>query len=161
MIVPKAPSLSRLVFATIAITWEAKNSGLMFDIEAKDDIIITAFKFYASGFAGGTAQVWSRPGTHAGYEYSSSTWTQVAEHSFETGFSRQLVEIPQSSFTQFDLIATNTRRAFYLTFQPGNSFFYDSGVGSLEAVNVEDGKFKLYEGHAKYYFFDYHFPKPY
>jgi hypothetical protein len=50
----------------------------MFDVKAKDaKIQITSLKMYIYS-AGTKAEVWTRAGTHVGFEYSSSGWTKVA-----------------------------------------------------------------------------------
>lgn len=122
----------------------------MFDVEALVDVQISSLKFH--GYTSGIAEVWTRPGTHVGFTFSDNGWTKVAEHSFTTS-AFQLVEIPESSFTEEVSIDANTRRALYVTLQGGQYQLYNGGQGSTEAVNTEDDNMKIYEGPAKRYFF--------
>jgi len=123
----------------------------MFDMEALGSAIqIQSFTMYS--YTGQTAEVWTRPGTHVGFEFSSSGWTKVAEHSFSGG-PFQTVEIPESSFTQTVTIPAGSRQAFYLTFRSGERQLYNLGQGSLNAVNVDNTDLRIYEGPAKRYFF--------
>jgi hypothetical protein len=49
----------------------------MFDVVAKNsNVAITAMKMYI--YIGAIAEVWTRVGTHVGYEYSSVGWTKIA-----------------------------------------------------------------------------------
>ena len=122
----------------------------MFDVEALVDVQISSLKFH--GYTSGTAEVWTRPGTHVGFSFSDSGWTKVAEHSFTTG-PFELVDIPESSFTEKLSIDANTRWAFYVTLQGGQYQLYNRGQGSTEDVNTEDDNVKIYEGPAKTYLF--------
>jgi len=115
----------------------------MFDMEALVDIQISSLKFHA--YTSGTAEVWTRPGTHVGFYSSDSGWTKVAEHSFTTN-AFQLVEIPESSFTEVVSIAANARQAFYVTLQGDQYQLYNRGQVSTNAVNTEDENVKIYEG---------------
>jgi hypothetical protein len=50
----------------------------MFNVKAKDaKIQITSLKMFIYN-AGVKAEVWTRAGTHVGFEYSSSGWTKIA-----------------------------------------------------------------------------------
>ena len=121
----------------------------MFDVEVLIDVKIRSLKFY--GYTSGTVEVWTRLGMHVGFTFSDSGWTKVAEHSFTTS-TFQLVEIPESSFTEMSIDA-NTRRAFYVTLQGGQYQLYNRGQESTEAMNAEDDNVKIYEGPAKQYLF--------
>lgn len=123
----------------------------MFDMEALDsDIEIRSLTMYS--YSGQAAEVWTRPGTHVGFEFSSSGWTKVADHAFSAG-SFQTVEIPESSFTQTVTISAGSRQAFYLTFPSGQRQLYNFGQGSLDAVIAENSDLKIFEGPAKRYQF--------
>jgi hypothetical protein len=51
--------------------------GQMFDVVAKNfKVSITAMKVYI--YVGAIAEVWTKVGTHVGYEYSSLGWTKIA-----------------------------------------------------------------------------------
>ena len=53
------------------------SNGQMFDVVAKNfKVAITAMKVYI--YVGAIAEVWTRFGTHVGYEYSSVGWTKIA-----------------------------------------------------------------------------------
>lgn len=122
----------------------------MFDIEAMTDLEIRSFNLYA--YTSGTAEIWTRPGTHVEHEFSDSGWTKVADHVFTTG-AFQLVEIPETSFTEYIPIASGSRQAFYVTLQTNQDLLYLAGQGSTDAVNAENSDMRVYEGPAKNYLF--------
>ena len=52
------------------------HDGMMFDVQAKNsDVLITSLS--ASIYAGGTFEMWTKPGSHVGYEVSSLEWTKI------------------------------------------------------------------------------------
>jgi len=118
-----------------------------------DAIEIHSMKFRAfrsiTPSTSGTAQVWTRSGTHVGFEDSAAGWTMVAEHMFTKPDSVELVKIPGSSFSKTIPIAANDRQAFYVTLLDGEQQVCSSGTSMTTAVNVEDSLLRLYEGSAK------------
>jgi hypothetical protein len=91
----------------------------MFDVKVLINVKIPSLKFY--GYTSGIVEVWTQPGMHVGFTFLDSSWTKVAERSFMTS-TFQLVEIPESSFTEMSIDA-NSRQAFYVTLQGGSSNF--------------------------------------
>lgn len=121
-------------------------SGIMFDVEAKNyDIRVTGIKLWVSG--PGTAEIWTRQGSYAGYETTQSAWTNlVPEHSYpppSSGGNFQLVDIPLPQSVTID---ANTRRGFYATIPSGSLLFEASG-------QAEDVNLRILAGPANVYRF--------
>lgn len=123
----------------------------MFDVVAKaKDVTITSMKMFY--YSGTIAEVWTRPGTHAGFSGSSNGWTKVAEHDF-SGTSRITVAaFPESSFTQTVQIPAGSTQAFYVTLRRDGNMLYNLGSDTSEVV-VEDDDLIIYKGPAGSYQF--------
>ena len=114
-------------------------------MEAKgEDLAIQSVKF--RNYVAGTAEVWTRPGTHSGFSYSESGWTQVASMATTVG-SWTMQEIILDTAV---IVPAGTRQAFYVTQEVGTNLIYTPGT-SITNVAFEDDNLKIYEGPPKIY----------
>lgn len=118
--------------------------GHMFDVKAQGrDVSVTSMNIHY--YKGGTAQVWTRSGTHVGHR-SSDGWTKVAEHDF-TGTSPWAM----ATFPDFAVsvhITAGSTQAFYVTLNAGGDQLYHKGNQSTSAIAAQDKHLIMYEGYT-------------
>jgi hypothetical protein len=119
--------------------------GHMFDMEAKGkDLAIQSIKF--RNYAAGTAEVWTRSGTHSGFAYSNAGWTQVATAATTVG-SWTMQEIILDTPV---LVAAGQRQAFYITQEANTNLLYTAG-SNINNIAFQDDNMMIYEGPPKVY----------
>ena len=118
---------------------------LNIDMEAKGaDLAIQSVKF--RNYAAGTAEVWTRPGTHSGFAYSELSWTKVATSATTVGpWTMQEIILDTAVIVQ-----AGTKQAFYITQGVGTTLIYTPG-SSITNIAFEDENMKIYEGPPKVY----------
>ena len=117
------------------------DEGNMFDVSAKQTITITSFEVNLSSAGTTDYEIWTRPGTHVGFEGSSTGWTQIGTGTFTTNASGVFTAIPIAVNIT---IAAGQRRAFYLTNRAANNRYHNgTAVGALLATTPE---LDLFEG---------------
>jgi hypothetical protein len=130
------------------------SSGNMFDIVAKNDVYITGFDITMSSFYTADIEVYFKPGSYSGYEYSPSSWTLLGTASNITGGGSG-VAVPLN-LQLFAHIPAGTSGAFYITcanyYVTYLSNQYGTGIGN---VYVQDDNIQVKEGVSNYYAFGY------
>lgn len=131
------------------------SSGNMFDIAAKTEVYITGFDITMSNFYTSDIEVYFKPGTYQGYEYSPSAWSLIGTAPGIVGGGNG-VAVPLN-LQLFAHIPAGTSGAFYITCNNYYSYLsnqYGTGVGN---VYVQDDNIQVKEGISNYYAFGYSF----
>jgi hypothetical protein len=129
---------------SLLTTFAAGNgqNGNIFDINVINGVAINGFTINAQG--AGTAEVWYRSGSYAGFENSSAGWTNLTTTAVPVaGSGAQYVGLPNP------LVLGAGVHAFYVTMSSGSvSYTNGSTVGAVYASNSD---IIFYEGLGKSY----------
>ena len=116
----------------------------MFDVKAQGrDVSVTSMNIHY--YMGGTAQVWTRNGTHVGHR-SSDGWTKVAEHDFTGTSSWAMATFPD--FAESVHIPAGSTQAFYVTLDSVGNQLYHKHNQSTSAIAAQDKHLIMYEGYT-------------
>jgi len=146
-----APSTAFAQMQSITTIWNRNNAqgGIMFDIVAKTNIRLVRVdhNIRSSAPANPTVEIWTRPGTHVGFQNSSTGWTRVGSdivtHQGENNPTPVGVDL--SSIT----MAPGERRALYITLVSGSTAYTNgTTVGTLHTSNAH---VEIYQGTGKSY----------
>ncbi|MEM1185267.1 MAG: hypothetical protein AAGI53_09730 [Planctomycetota bacterium] len=110
----------------------------MFDLVTGDNpLTITEFDFYFGISIVLPLSIYTRPGTHVGFEDSASGWTLVESIDDFQGAST-LDQITTADFVDFTIPA-NATTAIYITATTGNAMttLRGTGVGNVAAANSD------------------------
>jgi len=126
--------------------------GHMFDVVAGNrDVMVNSLNIFY--FRGSVGEVWTRTGTHVGFENSSDGWTQIAEYDFTGSPQFSLVSLPESSFETVQ-ISARSRQAFYVTLRAGDLQIFGMGPNtSTETVVASDDDLTIFQGPGKRFLF--------
>ena len=116
------------------------NAGVMFDITALQPVTISAFTVNLIDNFTGKVYIYSKFGTHVGFESSSASWNLI--DSTVVNNASGMTYIPVS----VDLsLANGTTAAFYIRGELSTSLKYSNGT-TLGAELANDGNISLKEG---------------
>lgn len=116
------------------------NAGVMFDVTALQPVTISAFTVNLINNFTGKVYIYSKFGTHVGFEGSSASWNLI-DSAFVNNASG-MTYIPVS----VDLsLANGTTAAFYIRGELSISLIYSNGT-TLGAELANDGNISLKEG---------------
>ena len=116
------------------------NAGVMFDVTALQPVTISAFTVNLIDNFTGKVYIYSKFGTHVGFEISSASWNLI-DSTFVNNASG-MTYIPIS----VDLsLANGTTAAFYIRGELSTSLKYSNGT-TLGAELANDGNISLKEG---------------
>jgi hypothetical protein len=101
------------------------NDGAMFDVVAVIGLKVTFFDVIMAGSGTGWAYVYSRPGSHVGYETSATGWTLIDSVQMNIPVTDSLYRVPV--YVNQEILAGDTMA------------FYISGDGVNTAVDYTDG----------------------
>lgn len=118
------------------------NQGIMFDVQAVNDIIVSGFDINLSNSSSGNITVYSRVGTHVGFESSAVGWTNEGTVAIsDNGTSTNThISLPLSV-----MIPAGTTMAFYLNGDASLSIDYSDGT-SLGNTLISDPNIVVKEG---------------
>jgi len=132
--------------------------GIWFDVLAKNEIAVTSFGFETTHASGTivSVSVYTKAGTHVGFEQNPSAWTLLAEIPEVTVTTRRpggawppvSTQLPEDLFYQ--PISVGERRAFYI--HPSSSLTYGNnldGGDSVGTLQVEDVNIKQFIGNTE------------
>ena len=130
----------------LVTTFESGNGsfGCQFDILALSHITILSFDIHVRSDNLISVEVYSKEGSHVGYETDSEAWGQLISKGYLYGqgvFSR--TTIPQVSFEPVD-IDQNQKRAFYITLKTPD-LRYTNGKSFGEVI-ASDSNLKVFSG---------------
>lgn len=123
------------------------HDGIMFDVVAKSSLRLTSMQFAASTAGARTFDLYTRSGTHVGFENNGGTWTFLRTVTFESGGSRHPVSF---DFSQSIPMAKGETRAFYLISATGDNISYSNGgAGGVGNVEASDAHLSILKGTAQ------------
>lgn len=130
---------------TTAFTGGNSNDGIMFDVLAAENIWIHGFQVGLTNTTQGSVQLFSKAGTHVGFEADQTAWTDFGSQALSSSVANgpsQFYHIAEPI-----LMKAAQRRALYIVEDPlaGPFVAYTNGdgVGSLEASNAH---LSIFEG---------------
>jgi hypothetical protein len=118
-----------------------RNEGNMFDVVAGETVTITSFATNTDTAEMTEYEIWTKAGTHVGFENNRSAWTFVGAASFMTAGPGVFTPIP---ITVNVAINAGQRRAFYLTHKTVDNLYHNGT--QVGAVLVSTPALTLYEG---------------
>ncbi len=111
--------------------------GIMFDLVAKSSLRLTSVQFTASSAGARTFDLYTRAGTHVGFENNGGAWTFLRSVTFQSDGVGFPIEV---GFPQAIPMAKGEVRAFYLISATGDNISYSNGgpegVGNVEASDA-------------------------
>jgi hypothetical protein len=124
---------------TLTTTFAGGNgqSGNMFDIVATTNLTITSFDIHIGATSTQTVEIYTKTGSHVGFETNASAWTLLATTTVTgagignpTALPANLVNVP---------IAAGNTQSFYVTLSTSTSIDYSNGtaVGNVLASNAD------------------------
>lgn len=120
------------------------NNGIMFDVTASNSVNVEELYLdFSSGFFG-NVRVYTRPGTHVGFENDSTGWTLLSNE-FIVGPINNLAEFTGEYLNTF--IAAGNTQAFYIA--TDNIIHYDNGTGSVGDIVYSDANIQIKSGTGK------------
>ena len=143
------PPLNQLVSSYAS---ERTTAGVMFDVEAKNDIVIYGVDINTIVQNSADVEMWTKEGTYKGYEKDASAWTLLFNSTLECNGIDVPTPIPTGSFDPVVMKASN-RRSFYITFPKGASLRYITGNEEGQEYKSNDD-LTIFEGIARRVGFD-------
>lgn len=129
---PTQPNLLTTTFAG-----GNSNNGIMFDLVAKSSLRLTSVQFATSSAGARTFDLYTRVGTHVGFENNGGAWTFLRSVTFQSDGVGFPIEV---GFPQSIPMAKGETRAFYLISATGDNISYSNGgaegVGNVEAFDA-------------------------
>ena len=125
-----APSKSPVVIETITTQFDSSHSyaGCMFNIQARDHLVITNLAFNTDKTTSMNVQVYTREGSYVNFDKTLSGWTKIAETSvIGKGLDRPTY-LPAGSFEPL-LVDDKSIQSFYITSTEGPYMRESRGVG--------------------------------
>lgn len=122
------------------------DEGNMFDVVATTTVTITSFETHSSSTGTTEYEIFTRPGTHVGFEGSAAGWTRVGTATFTLSGLNTFSPIPiPVNIT----IPAGQRQAFYLTNKTLNHRYHNgTAVGDLL---VQTPELAVYQGTGNNY----------
>ncbi len=120
-------------------------NGVMFDVRASNDIVITCFDINVDA-GPHTIEVYTRSGTHVGFEADAAAWSLVGTTNVTSAGNNIPTPLPLAINTS---ILAGESSAFYIT-TTGTTMNYTNGTG-VGNVLVGDTNIELLEGSGKQY----------
>lgn len=118
------------------------HAGIMYDIVADKPLSISAIQFASDITSAGIVEIYTKGGTHVGFEGSSTAWGLVVSAPYEAG-PASVAKAPVV-FPSALLVSPGESRAFYIRQTVGSlSYSIGDGVGTTEA---DDGTLRILEG---------------
>jgi len=126
----------------------------MFDVHAKNTkITITNFQIHTSSTTTEIVEIYTRAGTHMGYERRPGAWTLLAEVTVVGQGYGNPTPLPAGAMTLIS-IEPHQSQSFYITLRNSNRMVYSIGTGSSSADPiVSDAHVAIMEGVGKGYLF--------
>jgi len=143
------PPLSQL-----ATSYEAERttSGVMFDLEAKKDLVIYGIDINTIHNSPARLEMWIKEGSYKGFEKDASAWTNIFNSTVNGNGMGVPTPIPTGSFGPIVLKANETR-SLYIAYPQGANLRYFTGTEEgLPAASNDD--LVIYEGIARRVGFD-------
>jgi len=142
---------------TITTTYEGGSgeAGNMFDVHAKNTkITITNFQIHTSSTSTEIVEIYTRAGTHVGYERRPGAWTLLAEVIVVGQGYGNPTPLPAGAMTLIS-IEPHQSQSFYITLRNSNRMVYSIGSGSSSSTDpiVSDAHVAIMEGVGKGYLF--------
>jgi hypothetical protein len=144
------PSFAPVANKILATKLESSVSyaGAMFDIKARETIVINSIAFNTYMYDDVTVQLYSREGHYAGNDADTSGWTLIANETVQGQGMGNLTFIPEGSFEPI-MIRRKRTQAFYITSDgPYLRLAKGTTVGNITAYNSD---IIVYEGVGKRY----------
>ncbi len=123
----------------LTTTFAGGNSqdGIMFDVVAKSSLRLTSVQFAAASAGARTFDLYTRAGTHVGFENNAAEWTFLRSIAFQSDGVGFPIEV---GFPQAIEMAKGETRGFYIVGPTGNAISYSvggpEGVGHVEATDA-------------------------
>lgn len=113
-----------------------RQDGIMYDVHAKRNIIVTGFDVMPNQSGTFNFQIYYKTGTHVGSEYTPANWTLLAS-SVVSGTAGIALSIPVN--LQLSLSANNDYAFYIVSSNPGIYINYTNGtaIGNVYAQNVD------------------------
>lgn len=119
------------------------NTGIMFDVTAVKNLTIDSIQFSFSSTGTSNVEIYTKTGTHVGFEANAAAWTLVSSGSVtatevKTPLTPLLLAVPTE-------IEAGNKQAFYIRRVTGDSIAYTNGTGNGNLV-ASDPNLLIYEG---------------
>ena len=123
-----------------------EQAGNMFDILAFEDILVTGFDIHCSLTSQITVEIFTKPGTHVGFENNCSSWTLISTVTVVSRGQGQPTPLPANSFIPVS-IGQFSVQAFYITLRTsdGKGLRYTKGTGRGTLI-AADNSLAVLEG---------------
>ena len=125
------------------ISGENGSYGSMFNIRAKEDILISSLDFYCDLDKSVTYEVYTKHGTYVGYENSPDDWTMISTGSIQSQGLLSPTKI--EDFEEKIIMDASETRAFYVTLRTPD-LRYTTNIGTEGDVFVEDDNLEILIG---------------
>lgn len=124
----------------------------MFDLHTKSSkVTITNFHIHTSSTQTEIVEIYTRKGSHVGYERRPSAWTLIGEVSVTGRGYGNPTMLPAGAITPVT-IEPNQTQTFYITLQNSPHMVYTIGTGTTDPI-VSDANVEIMEGVGKGYLF--------
>lgn len=125
------------------------NSGIMFNIQALQKVVVTGFHVSINSTAGVSTYIklYYRKGTYIGNETNPASWTFIDSTQVVSGGSGVPVYVPVNTSI---VIPAGTKYGFYVTTNSGISLDYTDGTNE-DSIYVANSYFNIREGHGMGY----------
>ena len=124
------------------------SAGNCFDVVSKTTVRITGIDIHTVSTSTVSVEVWTKSGSHVGYENSPDMWQQIASTSVMGQGLGNRTPIPRQSLQPFE-IRPSQRQAFYVTLTTRDIRYSDHlGLGQIGVANSD---LELYVGTGQRY----------
>ncbi len=122
-------------------------SGIMFDIEAINDVVIESFDANFANTLSLIVAIYYKTGSHVGFEDDAAAWTLIGTTNVVTLVGGGIVPVPIDVNVS---IPASQSASFYITSTVNTSMNYTNGT-SVGSVFASDSNIKFKEGIGKGY----------
>jgi hypothetical protein len=123
------------------------NDGILFDITATHAVDIDEMYLDFQSVFYGELRIYTRPGTHVGFENDSTGWTYLGQRFIcnPTGDAMSHISIPLNTF-----LNTGNTQAYYIALQNNSGHLnYTNGTGAVGDVIFSDANIQIKSGTGK------------
>ena len=136
--------------ASLTTTFAGGNgqAGNMFDIVATTAVTVTGFDVHIGATTAETVEIYTKAGSHVGFETNASAWTLIATVNVTGQGAGNPTPLPANVIAV--PIAAGQSQSFYVTLSTGTDIDYTNGT-SVGNVLASDASITVLEGVGKAY----------
>eukprot|EP00816_Leptocylindrus_hargravesii_P011548 CAMPEP_0196808396 /NCGR_PEP_ID=MMETSP1362-20130617/8368_1 /TAXON_ID=163516 /ORGANISM="Leptocylindrus danicus, Strain CCMP1856" /LENGTH=709 /DNA_ID=CAMNT_0042182713 /DNA_START=365 /DNA_END=2492 /DNA_ORIENTATION=+ len=151
---PNNPPGGSSTLVNLETTFEGTNgsSGNMFDVQATVAVQLITMEIHTVSTMTETVELYTKPGTHVGYEQNKSEWTARGQTKVLGRGEGNRTPLPEDAFDPVDILAGETV-ALYVTLRSANIVYSDTNKKRVGDLYVKNSDVKLFTGIGNAYAF--------